>query len=249
MTEESWPPCGPRSESTTRTLNPTERNQDPPTQQPPPTPSFTANPQTNITPQNSIQPTDQHLTNRTETEDGHLIDSTYAVAKIWCPNIQHALDLLSEECFGFHQTTSSSTLAPMTWGDPPWHHPQGQQHVQRLHLAPHPTLVLNCLCDNAHLLKSTVPIFALRLKDIRLSRDQSTPCRRSSSAYNIIRPTRHWTITHSSPNETRPSSSSSTPCHIKTSPWQLFSPSSYTTATPPEEATQPNYSKTKWKLH
>lgn len=58
-----------------------------------------------------------------------------------------------------------------------------------VHLAHHPTLYLNCLYDHVHLFKNTVPIFAQRLKDIVLNRDQSTPHRRSSSAYNPIRPT------------------------------------------------------------
>ncbi|XP_049423372.1 uncharacterized protein LOC125883192 [Epinephelus fuscoguttatus] len=82
-------------------------SQDPPIQEPTSTPSSTSSPQTSTSP-HSTRPAQQ----REKTDIVLLIDSngkflnqkklfpTHKVAKIWCPNTHHAIDLLSEERLG-----------------------------------------------------------------------------------------------------------------------------------------------------
>ncbi|XP_030279699.1 histone-lysine N-methyltransferase set1-like isoform X2 [Sparus aurata] len=100
-------------------VSPTENHQDPPTQHPPSTPSTISSSQSKTTPRPSTSPqinTTPHPSRPAQQREKPdiviLIDSngkfinekklfpTHTVAKIWCPNTQHAMDLLSEERLG-----------------------------------------------------------------------------------------------------------------------------------------------------
>ncbi|XP_049459029.1 bromodomain-containing protein DDB_G0280777-like [Epinephelus fuscoguttatus] len=191
-------------------------SQDPPIQEPTPTPSSTSSPQTSTSP-HSTRPAQQ----REKTDIVLLIDSngkflnekklfpTHNVAKIWCPNTHHAIDLLSEERLGSPSHiiihTGTNDLEPA--GED--FHPDTIHRINsslsrdcarrpNVHLAHHPTLDISCLYDHVHLFKSTVPIFAQTLKSVALNRDQSTARRKSTSAHN---PTEHQDILNQHPDQ------------------------------------------------
>ncbi|KAK1875096.1 Platelet-activating factor acetylhydrolase IB subunit beta like [Dissostichus eleginoides] len=108
-------------------VTPIESSQNPPTQQPPSTPSSISSPHANPTPRSppitQMNTTPSPQTNTTPhpsrpaqqrgkpdiviliDSNGKFIDEnklfpTHTVAKIWCPNTQHAMDLLSEQQLG-----------------------------------------------------------------------------------------------------------------------------------------------------
>ncbi|KAK1901105.1 Dynactin subunit 1 [Dissostichus eleginoides] len=209
-------------------VTPIESSQNPPTQQPPSTPSSISSPHANPTPRSppitQMNTTPSPQTNTTPhpsrpaqqrgkpdiviliDSNGKFIDEnklfpTHTVAKIWCPNTQHAMDLLSEQQLGSPSHiiihTGSNDLRSqqervsesLKEDRESLHHlPQQQSgHVnpatkERPPPRHHPQDQQQHVRD--------FPIFARTLKDVALNRDQSTPRRRSSPAQNPLRPER-----------------------------------------------------------
>ncbi|KAE8297667.1 hypothetical protein D5F01_LYC04305 [Larimichthys crocea] len=160
----------------------------------------------------------------------------HKVAKLWCPNSQHAMELLSEERLGspshiiIHTGTNELRTQQERERLPPIH--RINSSVSRdsvlkpnVHLTHHATLDISCLYDHVHLFKNTIPIFAQTLKNVALNRDQSTPCRRSRLARSPPRPPprpppRRPDLPHPPPR--RPHQDSYEPPH--TQPEPLLSP-------------------------